>query len=245
MRRNKKQSKELSITDRMELQLHEQFSINCNSGMSSIVSLLVGMFAAFGAWAYVLIYLDLSGSVMTCRSSSVFSPAQFILSTDGLLIVMAIVFYLCMKQGFTHRKEQFLIHAIRCKHYGDSYLDGENNKVYPKDFHPFGKKWHNVVVGLYNNFLRVLLAVSLLVVLFHVVIALKIDDIVRVKVFNEIEFMGWSKCIFVYSPEILFLLCFFLLIFSFNSFFKEYHIKENNYLFCTPKEKYHANCNNK
>lgn len=44
---------EKSTKDQLLMQLHEQYAVNNNSSMGTVVSFIVGMFTAFGGYGYV------------------------------------------------------------------------------------------------------------------------------------------------------------------------------------------------
>ena len=52
----------------IEKQLHEQYAVNNNAYLSSVISFLVGLFGAIGAYGYMLIYAfpDYGGNIVFC-----------------------------------------------------------------------------------------------------------------------------------------------------------------------------------
>ena len=143
------------IPDELFLQLHEQYAINNNSSMVAVVSLLVSMFAAIGAYGYVWIHCN-SALCSTC-DNDVFSLSDIAFVAIGASFILLVMSYICMYQGTSQRLEQFITYKIRKKY--------EVGDFFPEGYHPYGKKGLEIVQGLYGEFVKVFLFVFLFVVI--------------------------------------------------------------------------------
>lgn len=129
---------DVNMVKNMELHLHEQYAINSNSNLTAILPLFVGLLAVLGA--YGTYFLD-----------SCFEKYIFIAVVS--LGVLDIIEYICFSLGFKQRKDQFLVHAIRCKYYANNKLP---NDIYPTGYHPFNKVRLDIIQGLYGVFIRII-----------------------------------------------------------------------------------------
>lgn len=78
-------SEENNLND-IEKQLHEQYAINNNSNLSSVITLLVTMFAVFGGYGYVYLNsnLDFYGD-FTLITNSTYTFDALLITTFGAL----------------------------------------------------------------------------------------------------------------------------------------------------------------
>ena len=144
----------------MELQLHEQYAINNNSNLNSVVTLLAAMIVVFGGYAYMFIHTTIDFSVIdNCygwilydNEKNLYSLDVFIFTTIASYIVLHIMRRICIYQGYAQRYEQFITYAIRSKYFNKLFItdkkDEENKAeekdkqrmgIFPKGYHPFGK----------------------------------------------------------------------------------------------------------
>lgn len=143
----------------MELQLHEQYAINNNSNLNSVVTLLAAMIAVFGGYAYMFIHTTIDFSEINRawnlydNDKDLYSLDVFIFTTIASYIVLHIMRRICIYQGYAQRYEQFITYAIRSKYFNkllitDKDKDEENKAeekdkqkmgIFPKEYHPFGK----------------------------------------------------------------------------------------------------------
>lgn len=130
------------------LQLHEQYAINNNSSMGAIISLLVSMFAAIGAYGYIWVNCKID-------NSSQFNIADLSFSAIGASFILLIMTYICMYQGTSQRLEQFIAQKIR--------EQSEIANFFPKTYNPYCKKGIDVVQGLYGEFVKIFLFVLLFI----------------------------------------------------------------------------------
>lgn len=126
-------------SDELLMQLHEQYAINNNSSMEAIVSLLVSMFAAFGAYGYVWTHCG--------TASEKFELANLTFAATGASFILVVMSYICMYQGTSQRLEQFVTYKIR-----DRYKIAT---FFPKGYDPYFKKGLEVVQGLYGEFVKI------------------------------------------------------------------------------------------
>ena len=143
-----KESELEKMSDKLLLQLHEQYAINNNSSMGAVVSLLVSMFAAIGAYGYVWTQCGLN--------SKSFGMADLTFAAIGASFILLVMSYICMYQGTTQRLEQFITYKIRKKY--------EIIGFFPKGYEPFSKKGLDIVQGLYGEFVKIFLFVLLFIV---------------------------------------------------------------------------------
>ena len=160
-----KEEKMLPETE-LEMQLHEQYAINNNSNMSSMIALFVGLFAAIGAYGYVFIHTK-----NFTNTSTMYDLPQLLFTAIGCFIVLAIMAYLCIYQGFAQRYEQFITFAIRNKHhsqYQQSFDDNasqQSKQIFPQKYNPFDKEGLSIMQGLYGEFLKIIIVIMTLLIL--------------------------------------------------------------------------------
>lgn len=158
-------SEENNLND-IEKQLHEQYAINNNSNLSSVITLLVTMFAVFGGYGYVYLNsnLDFYGD-FTLITNSTYTFDALLITTFATLLVLLIMIHICIYQGYNQRMEQFIIFSIRWEKYNDvstnkekieNYLNKEYNNIYPENYHPFSKNKQTFVQGLFGEIIKIL-----------------------------------------------------------------------------------------
>ena len=138
----------------LEKQLHEQYAVNNNSNAGTLASLMSALFIAISGYGYVLYQYSLCSSYKI----SILYIAAFCAS-----VIMALLYCICIHLGAGQRMEQFITFAIRIKHYGlkkSENIDKEGlewmqsvkryEDIYPKDYHPFNKRFDNFVQGIYG-----------------------------------------------------------------------------------------------
>jgi len=153
------------VQQKMLLQLHEQYAVNNNSSLSSVVSLIVGMFAAIGFYGYAFVFStnEFETSVCdTCSDSCSFSLTQLSIIAIISLLILAIIIHICIYQGSAQRLEQFIIHQIRMK-YGIVCQNGMS-KILPYSYKPSGKRGLKIVQGLYGEIVKISAALELLII---------------------------------------------------------------------------------
>ena len=167
-------------------QLHEQYAINNNANLGTVMTFVVTLIAVIGYFGYV--YVN-----STCEFASQGKPLvnDGVYFADALLLVyiasvfvLAILVYLCYYQGVAQRKEQFIIHAIRRFYFNENYLDyvvkdddKEYSKIFPKWYHPYKEGPLKIVQGLYGELIKMFIAVFILLT---VAVLLKFASILNI-----------------------------------------------------------------
>ena len=160
------QTNEPNLEQTMVSHLHEQYAINNNSNLSSVLTVLVSLLAVFALYgnAFVstscrfskdfdILFLESKGNIM-------YLDVLFF-SYIACSLILCFLFCLCVYQGVAQRKEQFIIDSIRIK----NNIFNEENIVFPKKYHPYNKKGFGVVQGLYGEFLRIFIATFIFITL--------------------------------------------------------------------------------
>ncbi len=139
-----------SMQQKLELQLHEQYAINNNATLSSMLSLFVSMLATLGGYGYVFINSTnrhLSHPVSATRE--IYTTDDLIFTTIAATIVLTAISGLCISTGYKGRMEQFVVYAIRKKY----YTKPEYYKVFPNGYQPFKKGCYtSPIQDPYNTF---------------------------------------------------------------------------------------------
>ena len=144
--------------DKIYLQLHEQYAINNNANLGTIMALVIALIAVIGYFGFVFIN---STSEFIDNSYDLYDPYKRMYSIEALILVyiasisiLAILFCLCTYQGIAQRKEQFIIHAIRIKEYS------VNNGILPVLYNPYRKKGFKIIQGLYGELVKIFIWVG-------------------------------------------------------------------------------------
>lgn len=179
----------VKMQQQMELQLHEQYAINNNSNLSSIIALFVAMLAVIGAYGYVYLHSScIWDRTVMIGEDRLFTLNALVITAWAAIMTMFVMIYLCIELGMKQRFEQFITFAIRAKYYKTnkhSGYDNSNNtndhdvcvdklieasfdksysKIYPQGYHPFNKHCLEAVQGLYGSFVRILGITIMLIV---------------------------------------------------------------------------------
>lgn len=149
-----------AMQDELLKQLHEQYAVNNNANLGTIVTLVVAVIAVIGYFGYVYVHtgVDFSDDFgCLVKPNGEFYLDALLLIYLASVSVLAILIRLCIYQGVAQRKEQFIIHAIRKKYFGNNYL--KDLKIFPKGYHPYGKKNINVLQGLYGELVKIFIGI--------------------------------------------------------------------------------------
>ena len=119
---------------------------------------MVGLFAVIGFYAHV--FMESSCCFEKVEDYS-YSLGDLCISAICAFIALGIMAYLCIYQGMYQRREQFVVWAIRKKYYGENY---NNPKLFPDNYKPFGKEGIEIVQGLYGEFVKIIIFVSICLV---------------------------------------------------------------------------------
>lgn len=135
----------------LERQLHEQYAINNNERMSSLITLFVSLFGVIGAYGYMFLHTT-SQSASDLGSiyleNEKYTIDALLLTASICFIIIAIIQHLCIYQGAYQRKEQFIVYAIRVENY-------INDRLFPSTYNPFGKTRRNFVQGIYGELVKI------------------------------------------------------------------------------------------
>ena len=168
--------KDTDMQDELLKQLHEQYAVNNNANLGTIVTLVVAVIAVIGYFGYVYVHtgVDFSddfGCLVKC-SGEFYLDALLLIYLASVLVI-AILIRLCIYQGVAQRKEQFIIDAIRSKYFGPGYLwskmkvdnSDKEVKIFPQSYHPYYKKGLDIVQGLYGELIKIFIGITCLLTL--------------------------------------------------------------------------------
>ena len=146
-------AKKLTFKKQFELekQLHEQYAMNNNERMSSLITLFVSLIAVLGAYGYMFLHTSSqSASDLGCiyLENEKYTIDALLLTASMCFVIIAIIQHLCIYQGAYQRKEQFIIYAIRQKYKIDDDL-------FPSGYTPFGKTRRDFVQGIYGELVKI------------------------------------------------------------------------------------------
>ena len=149
-----------------EKQLHEQYAINNNSNWSSIVSLFAAIIAVFYGFGYIFVnssvHFAVSFDNLYCSSTGNYSFDAFLFMVMSTFIVIGIMRYICLYQGYHQRYEQFIIYAIRFHYYREA-PEKVTPKIFPHGYSPFKTKQYIdsegeecLIQGLFGELFKIL-----------------------------------------------------------------------------------------
>lgn len=145
-----------AMQDELLKQLHEQYAVNNNANLGTIVTLVVAVIAVIGYFGYVYVHTGVDFSKdfgCLVKSCGEFYLDALLLIYLASVLILGILTCLCAYQGVAQRKEQFIIHNIRKECWGDEFLN--NSKIFPSDYKPDGKTGLKVVQGLYGELIKI------------------------------------------------------------------------------------------
>ena len=159
----------LEAIKEMEMQLHEQFSVNYNSTYSTTITLFCSLLAVLYGYGYIFLNSSIEfaknpGEILQFSDSS-YSLDSLIYATIAANIVLAIIKYICLCQGVNQRLDQFIVHSIRMKYYQKDPTLLDDPLIFPKGYKPFGKQGDKIVVGMYGELIPIISALQILVLL--------------------------------------------------------------------------------
>lgn len=148
--------------DGIYLQLHEQYAINNNANLSTIMTLVVALIVVIGCFGNVFVKTEnelIIPNYLYDTKNECFSVVALVLTYLASISILAILFCLCTYQGIAQRKEQFIIHAIRNEY------KIEDNKLLPNGYHPYKKTKFEIIQGLYGELDKFFIIVSIVLAL--------------------------------------------------------------------------------
>ena len=145
-------NKKNTTKDELLSQLHEQYAVNNNANLSSMVTLIVGVIAVIGYYGYVFVHTveDFGCGNELFMQGEHFTMTTLLLTYLSATCILAILMRLCIYQGIAQRKEQIIIENIR-KHY-DTSNDFKN--IFPESYTARDKDKSNVIQGLFGEFVK-------------------------------------------------------------------------------------------
>lgn len=212
--------------DKIYLQLHEQYAINNNANLSTIMTLVVALIVVIGYFGNVFIkttnvFKDWSVFYNACTKT--YYLDALILVYVASISILGILFCLCTYQGIAQRKEQFIIYDIRKRYLDDASENNNEKKVHLPDlYHPYNKTGLSVIQGLYGELVKVFI-----IVFFVLTIAL------IPRVYDSINKL-WLP---LFTIIVLFLLCFNYYTKQYSSYIKrQIEYEKNNNLFLSEED---------
>lgn len=157
------------IVSQLELQLHEQFAQNYNGTFASVVTLFCTMLAVLYAYGYIFLHssLEFSDNLRSLYESEedLYALDALVFVTIATFGVLSIMKYVCLHLGINQRMEQFVTHAIRKKYYDCDPVWQDAPKIFPRKYTPFGKKDNSIVIGMYGEFIKIICALQVFVLI--------------------------------------------------------------------------------
>lgn len=153
--------------DKIYLQLHEQYAINNNANLSTIMALVIALIGVIGYYGYVYINTEAvfkNWAIYYNVQDGTYYLDALILIYIASVSILAILFCLCTYQGVAQRKEQFIVYDIRKKYLTDENETDENvideGKIHlPDSYHPYKKTGLSIIQGLYGELVKVFIIV--------------------------------------------------------------------------------------
>ncbi len=145
----------------IERQLHEQYAVNNNSSLSSVVSLIVGLFTAIGFYGYAFVFCTNEFETRSFYSNS-FSLTQLSIIAIFSMLFLTIIIHICIYQGSSQRLEQFIVNQIRIKN-GIINQNG-SSEIFPSSYKPSGKRGLRIIQGLYGEIVKISAALELFII---------------------------------------------------------------------------------
>lgn len=177
----------------LELQLHEQYAVNNNANLGSMVTLIVGVIAVLGAFGYVYLYssqMFAANFGALIGRDGLYTVDALVLTAIASIFVLAVIFMLCLDRGAYQRKEQFIIYAIRYQYFQELKDPSQSTKmpcaIFPKNYTPYNKNMCNFVQGFFGFMMYVCAIISAAIV---ILTFLKVVSCISVVVFAIVAFI--------------------------------------------------------
>lgn len=186
----------MDLKDELQKQLHEQYAINNNDRMASMITLFVSLIVVLGAYGYMYIHTQLNFAE-NLGKLSIGTGYGWDMYTIDVLLLVAIVCqfvlwmlqHLCIYQGSYQRYEQFIVGRIRYKAgLKDIFYDGYSFK---------NKNYWNFIQGIYGELLP-----ALQIVFWGIVIA------TIIKLYDDgLNWTRYGICLYLFFLIESFLVC--------------------------------------
>lgn len=166
----------------LEKQLHEQYVINNNSKLGSLVTFLTALVGIFACYGYVFTFSGyvprpvqedyapgLLGFVGAGFKYKCFHIDLFLLTAGATFFIISVLHNISLYLGVDQRKEQFLIFAIRLKAYTNNKTEEEKDeyrKTFPKQHCPMNKSGvYNIAQGLHGKFCIIFIIMYIIILI--------------------------------------------------------------------------------
>lgn len=170
--RNNSTDKEMQ--QELESQLHEQYAINNNSNLSSIITLFAALIAVFGGYGYIFIHssLHFDFGKMYSKCTELYSMDALVFAAMASFIVIAFMKHICLYQGYHQRFEQFVTYSIRHKYYHQQ-PEKLDHRLFPSNYTPFKSiedlrkhlqfGEHGLCQGLFGEFIKIFWGMEIII----------------------------------------------------------------------------------
>lgn len=215
-------NKQKEMKDELLSQLHEQYAVNNNANLSTIITLVVTLIAVIGYFGYVYVHTGVQFSEnFGCLIAEKVGDVH-VYYLDALLLVylasvgvLGILARLCIYQGVSQRKEQFIVEAIR-----NEYIDeGSRFKIFPLRYNPCGKKELEIVQGLYGELVKIFKGVFWMLT---IGVVLKIFFNIYINFSPRLSSLSWPGLVEA-------IVCILFVLLYCQSCFRYYKQQEENY----------------
>lgn len=143
----------------LQKSIHEQYADNSNETRDALITLMVALFGVIGMYGYMFLHTKLQPACTFgdfCLKKHSFTIEVLIMEATVSQVVIFIMQYLSIHEGFTRRMDQFAAHAIRVNL-------GFSHELLPRSFNPHGYSFQNFIPGIYKKFLLILSMIALMI----------------------------------------------------------------------------------
>lgn len=147
----------------LQISIHEQYAENSNETRDALISVILALTGVIGMYGYMFLHTTLRtaadfGQLCYIENSktTIYTVEVLILEATVSFIVIFIMQYLCIHEGFTRRMDQFAAHAIRVN------LKFQH-ELLPRSFNPHGLSFYNFIPGVYKKFLQIFNMINFLI----------------------------------------------------------------------------------
>jgi uncharacterized membrane protein len=211
----------------LEKQLHEQYAINNNANLGSVVTIITTLIGVIGVYGYLFIHstIDFASDWGSFVDNGKYTLDVLLFSAVASYFILIIIFYLSAYLGANQRKEQFITYSIRRKYYEQSGENNDYNQIFPSNYHPFNKTKSEFIQGLYGEICFILKTLFWLITILTLV---KIG-------FNIYKYYGSGVVSYsALAVIVLFIIFFILSLISFcciiASLYSSYQKRESEYI---------------
>lgn len=157
----------LLMQQELELQLHEQYAINNNATLSSMLTLFCTMLATLGGYGYV--FINSVNEQYPIPPAVSYTTDDLLFTTLAAIVVLSAISSISISTGYKGRMEQFVVYAIRKRYYSRQ----QYRRVFSVGYHPFKKGCYTrPIQDPYNTFLYI---VSFMILAISAATLLKTD----------------------------------------------------------------------